>query len=448
MLKELIIKVDNEGIHLSPGLAVPIQHTNIPIEHCKFRTHQEIYWRVELLDYNSDNKCWKVKVVDYFANDIKNFEHQKSTREVNRIAFEKLDWLKFEQHLISYHKIKLREILYNHDTNRFFREKPKQKPVTTFSNESFYQNVGVNMSQTPNNPTEFFQKIRDPLITIHRVEFTIYFSEALFMLGYVTFTKKIKEVNDKVVFKIKNEYILAEFENIKSWFSKKLKTKKFKVNATITTTDGKVSDFTATSPHIAMIDEELIDSIRYQRTITLTKSPRVHKTDKSLFTADEIFGEMETDDLEGNVFRQNEGDILSFLLDNYKIRNRRQLEYLSGSKQAEKIKLRFTLHPNFGFLFFIEGNENNHFVWELLNSHATYIWSIDKSEKEIELQYKRIEASINTIRDSGRDQYKRAYRQNHLDNDLLFCVIEHDNITSDFVDGFVKWKHKLNEKIT
>lgn len=449
MLKELIIKVDNQDIHLSPKLTVPVEQTNIPIEHCKFRSHEDIFWKVELLDYNTDTKCWKMKVVDYFTNDIKNFDRQKSTREVERIAFEKFDWLKFEQHLTNYQKIKLLDVLHNHDTERFFREEPTVKAVPAFTVTEFSnQTIEDKLPQAQHNGTAYVPTERQPVIEIHRVEFTVYFSDAHFMLGYVTFSKNIKEVGDKVDFKIKNDYILAEFENIKSWFAKKLKTKKFKVAATITTTDGKVTEVTATSPQIAMIDAELIDSIRYQRTIALTKSPRVSETDKSLFTAEEIFGEMETDDLEGNVFSQNEQDILSFLLDNNKTRNRKQLEYLSGSKQAESSKLRFTLHPNFGFLFFIEGKENNHFVWELLNSHATYIWSIDKSEKEIELQYKRIEASVNTIRDSGREQYKRAYRQNHHDNDLVFCVIEHDDITSNFVDGFVKWKHKLNEKIT
>lgn len=449
MLKELIIKVDNQNIHLCPKLAVPIHQTNIPIEHCKFRSHEDIFWKVELIEYNHDNKCWKVKVVDYFAKDIKNFDRQKSTKDVERIAFEPFDWLKFESHLTNYQKIKLLDVLDNHDTDKFFREEPTQKTVSDFSVADYSnQTIAAKLPPGLHNSNPFVPTERQPVVEIHRVEFTVYFSDAYFMLGYVTFNKNIKEIGDIVDFKIKNDYILAEFENIKSWFAKKLKTKKFKVNATITTTDGKVTEVTATSPQISMIDEALIDSIRYQRTIALTKSPRVAENDKSLFTAEEIFGKMETDNIEGNVFNQNEQDILSYLLDNHKTRNKKQLEYLSGSKQAENSKLRFTLHPNFGFLFFIEGKENNHFVWELLNSHATYIWSIDKSDKEIELQYKRIEASINTIRDNGREQYKRAYRQNHHDNDLTFCVIEHEDITSNFIDGFVKWKHKLNEKIT
>jgi hypothetical protein len=416
MLKELIIKVNNQDIHLSPKLTVPIEHTNIPIEHCKFHTHKDIFWKVELLEYNEDNKCWKMKVIDYLTNDIQNFDHQKSTRQVDRIAFEKFDWPKLEQHLSSYQTIKLLNVLDNHDTDRYFREETTQKRV--------------------------------PVIKTYKTDFSVYFSEAIFKLGYVTFSKNIKEIGNKLDFKIENDFILAEFDNIKTWFAKKLKTKKLKVNATINTTDGIITEILATSPQIAMIDAELIESIKYQRIVALTMAPKISNTDKSLFTAEEIFGEMKTDDIEGNVFKQNEQDILSFFLNHHKTRNKKQLEYLSGSKHSVNVKLRFTLHPNFGFLFLIEGNENNHFVWELLNSHSTYIWSIDKLEREIEIQYKRIEALINAIRDYGREQYKRAYRQNHLDCDLVFSAIEHDDITSNFIDGFVKWKHKLNEKIT
>lgn len=438
MLKELIIKVNNEAIYLNPTLTVSIQQTNIPIQFCKFRTYEEIFWKVELLDYNETTRCWRMNVVDYFPDDIKNFSRQKSTKEVERIAFEKFNWPQFERHLSNYQKIKLLDLLNNHDADRFFREEPARTAVPDFTLSEFKQQY----------PVQFAPHEQEPAIKTVKVEFSVYFSDAHFMLGYVAFQKRIREVDGAVNFRIHNDFLLAEFENIKSWFAKKLKSKKFKVNATITTVEGKVTDVTASSPQIELIDAALVDSIKYQRTISLSKPARVAETDKALFTAEEIFGEIESEDIEGNVFKQNEQDILSFLLDHYKIRNRKQLEYLSGKKQSENSKLRFTLHPNFGFLFFIEGKEHNHFVWELLNSHATYLWSIEKPASEMEVQYKRIEASINTIRDTGREQYKRAYRQNHHDNDLMFSVIEHDDISSNFVDGFAKWKHKLNEKLT
>ena len=99
MLNELIIKVDNQYVSLSPELTVPIQDTNIPIQHCSFRSHTDIFWRVQLLDYNTDTKCWKVNVIDYFPSNIKNFSRQRSTKEVERIAFEAFDWFYLEQHL-------------------------------------------------------------------------------------------------------------------------------------------------------------------------------------------------------------------------------------------------------------------------------------------------------------------------------------------------------------
>lgn len=449
MLKELIIKVDNQAVQLCPELTIAIQQTNIPIEHCKFRSHVEIFWKVELIEYNTDSKCWKMKVIDYHANDINNFYRQKPTSEVVRIAFEPFDWLQFERNLSSYQKIKLLEVLDNHDTNHFFREETTENTRFTFYASDLTNEPSLDNAQNAEiSPNEIKQPERTPIVEIHKIEFTVYFSDSYFMLGYVTFKKRIIETGEKVDFKIKNDLLLPEFDNIKSWFAKKLKTKKFTVNATISKIDGKISEATATSSQIALIDAEFIDSVKFQRTIALTNAPRVTEINKSLFSADEIFENLETENLEGNVFKQNEQAIFSFLLDNYKTRNRKYLEYLAGSKQTENSTLRFTLHPHFGFLFCIEGKENNHFIWELLNSHATYMWSIDKSEKSIDMQYKRIEDSVNIIRESGRQKYKRAYRQNHHDNDLIFCIIEHEKISSKFIDGFVTWKHRLNERIT
>lgn len=448
MLKELIIKIDNYSIYLSPELNIPIQQTNIPIEYCKFRSSSEIFWKVELLEFNSDNKCWKVKVIDYSPSDIKNFEHQKSTKEISRIAFEKFDWPKLEPYLSSYQKSKFLDLLDNHDVERFFREKPKEKlfdnlfPAINFSIEV----PKDNLIREPYEMAEFTPQERKPITQTYEVEFAVKFSEARFNLGYVSFSKHIREFNKKVDFKISNIYILAEFENIKSWFSKKLKTKRFNVNAKIVTTDNKVVEASANSPQIALINNELVDSIKYQRTISLLKAPKTSNGEKSLYTIEEIFGEMRTESIEGNAFNQKELDILNSLLDHSKTRNRKQLEYLAGHKQSENIKLRFTLHPHFGFLFFIEGKGNNHFIWELLNSHATYLWSIGKSQEEIEFQYKRIEAEINLIRDTGREQYKKSYTQNNHDNNVIFSDISHDDITSTIVDGFLKWKDKLNEK--
>jgi len=63
------------------------------------------------------------------------------------------------------------------------------------------------------------------------------------------------------------------------------------------------------------------------------------------------------------------------------------------------------------------------------------------------LQYRRVEEAINQVRNSGREAYKMAYRDSHIDQDLLFHAIKHDDVNSGLIEGFVKWKHRLNELI-
>ena len=447
--RHIIIKIDNHRIHLSPTVSIPIRNSSIPVDYLKFRSHYDIYWAVEIIDYTIVNKCWRLKVLDYSSKDIQRFERQEITEPVESLVFEPFDWKKLEHHLSSYQKQNLLNSLEKYDVDEFHKSSNKFVDNSNFDSIQFPKYDPEEIRTEPkgsikdtaaNNQRQKFNNIDD--------EFSIYFSEAKFMLGYVLFSKKPKNIDFKIDFKIKNDFLLPEFDNIKSWFAKILKSKKFKVYAKLTMEKGELIETLASSPQIDKIDANLIDSIKFERTLALTKTPHISVDDKSLFTADEIFGEFQTKDLQGNVFKQNEQDILRFMLDNIKTRNKKQLEYLAGSKQSEKYKLKFTLKPNFGFLFCIEGKENNHFVWELLNSHATYIWTIEKSEEEIHLQYKRIEATINTIRNLGREKYKRAYRMNHHDSDLVFSTIEHEDSTSEFIDGFVKWKHKLNERIT
>jgi hypothetical protein len=89
------------------------------------------------------------------------------------------------------------------------------------------------------------------------------------------------------------------------------------------------------------------------------------------------------------------------------------------------------LHSVFCFLLLIEGEEDNHFIWELRNSNATYLWAIGKSEEDINSQYKRIEETINNVISLKREQYKQDYKFGLIDTDLKFHAIDHDKISTD-----------------
>lgn len=428
--KEIIIKIQNDRILFNPKLSIDIGQTSIPFEYLRFKTNEDIYWKVEILEYKLVEKSLNVKIIDYQTTDIVDFERQKTTKEIEKLVFiGKYDFAKLYPLLMSFTKGKLDGQLINIDA--VFGQL-KERPVM--------QHVKPHV--------QISQHVFEPIVRKITDEFWINFNNAQFMLGYVTFKKRIKEIDKSIDFKIANEHILAEFDNIKYWFSKKLKTKKFHVKVSITLIENQVNEINATSKEIDLITPELIDSIKYLRTIKLTKVPREGIIDKSLFTADDIFSQIDTEDIEGNVFKQSEQDILNFLIEKINVRNKKELAYLSGKKQSENHPIHYTLHPNFGFIFLIEGVENNHFVWELLNSHATYIWTINKSEKEIRLQFKRIESIVNTIRANGREKYKSAYKHTHQDNDLVFRVINHQDIGSDILDEFPKWKNKLNEQLT
>jgi hypothetical protein len=419
--KEIIICIHNNRVFFNSDLSISIDDTNIPKEYFARHKHKKILWRIEQRLYQ-DN-CLTVRLKEFDPDNIEAFQKQEHKKEksIEKLFFENPDWTDLDMVLMGYKKVQIENSLsYNYQS--LFPQVEitsiKNKQPESFSNQT--QNISLN--------------------------FWVDFSELQFKFGYAAFSQVVEQINRKVDFKIVNDHLLAEFDCIKFWFAKLLKTKRIKVVTNIKMRGHEIIDIEASSVHINKITTELIDSVKYQRTYGLIKSPDIKIPDKSLFTAEDIFNQFEYD-IEGNTFKQTELDILSLLSEKSNIRNRSQLQYLSGGKQSEKHKLRYTLHPNFGFLFLIEGESNNHFIWELLNSHATYIWSIAKSSMSVELQYKRIESTINNIRLAGRDEYKRSYRNNHHDSDLAFTVLEHQQANSNFKDGFLKWKNKLNEML-
>lgn len=79
----------------------------------------------------------------------------------------------------------------------------------------------------------------------------------------------------------------------------------------------------------------MIDTVKYQRTLALTKEPNLLYPDKSLFSSEDIFNTINTEDEEGNVLNQSEEDILNFFLMKNNIRNKKQLAYLAN-KQSQQ----------------------------------------------------------------------------------------------------------------
>ncbi len=310
--KEIIICIDNNRVHFNSLLSIPIKNTNIPNESLTFRSHEKILWKVEMVEYIGIEKCLKVRVLEYQHGNFDIFDKQEPQKPINKLLFEKFDWPSLEPLLSSYQKIHLTSILSNIDSNLFSNGQDthiKHKKLEPLYNT---QLIDVPVEGVPN-------KIED--------EFWLNISDTQFKLGYVAFSKRIKGIDTIVEFKILNDHLLAEFENVKFWFAKILKTKKIKVLATVTLKGTTIIDSQATSVHIDKITPELIDSVKYQRTFGLTKPSKIKAIDKSLFTAEDIFNQFESEE-EGNAFKQSDFDILSLLLEKPNIRNKKQLHYI------------------------------------------------------------------------------------------------------------------------
>ncbi len=426
--QHVIICIHDGKIFLNDHLFLPIGKSNLPTDKISFERIRNVFWEIEQLSFDKNTHILKARVSNYFLRETETFHQQNPRYAIDFIEFTGLPEVPSLKQCLHYAMTELPS-LDRAITGAF------ESVATDSADDSTHSGIKRKNILFRSTPAQ----------QVISKEFSIHFKDAAFKLGYVVFEHPVRETGELVRFKIRNDFLLPEFDLIKSYFMKALGTRKFSVSATITVENGKVVRTDATSRIISLINEDLIDSIRNIRTLGITRPPFRGNIDKSLFTSGDIFNEFSDDEAEGNVFNQSEEEILKFLLEKSKVRNRKQLEYLAGQKQVPGSKLKFTLHPFFGFLFTLKGERMNHFVWELLNSHATYIWSAGKGEEEFELQYRRVEDAINQVRNSGREQYKHAWRTSPNDPDLIFNVIAHENANSPFIDGFVMWRHRLNE---
>lgn len=441
--KSIVLRINQEKVFFNPQISLPTSSTDIPVQHLKFNSHSDIFWKVNMISFEKDKKTLYVSVQDYDSKEFDLFEKQSQKHRIDSLIFGKFDWQKLQQNLIYYQKVKFSNILFNDDES--------QKVENESSHSKLKNNLGGYKILESKNKKEFQSSFEDNKFEYARnsisIELSIPMEEINFENGCVTFKLYIKRFEKEFHFEIINEFILPEFNCIKSWFAKKLKIKKVKFSAEFVLQNGFFESIKSHSSDISAITPDLIEDIKYQRTIGLIKEPSYTQTDKALFTAEDIFQQMETNTSAGNVFKQSETDIFRVILQKDNIRNRKQLDYLANHKQSLNQKLRYTLNPLFGFLFFVEGNKSNCFVWELLKSHATYCWRIDKISLSIEEQFKMVDAIINSIRFLGREKYKRLYFENPSLHEIRFKVITHQSDVATNLVDFEKWRGELEDFI-
>lgn len=275
-------------------------------------------------------------------------------------------------------------------------------------------------------PTEFIPK-KTSFVIEKQVKILI--EDLDFRYGNCGFEYIDKKYNQRLDFEIENEEIRPEFEVLKPYFAKVLKSKSVAIDIYAEIDHGVILSQLATSLDIENINKEIVESVRFQ---FLNKSfiERIPTSKQNILTTDEL-------SINQELYADTES-ILNDILKRKQYKHSRYIQFLADRHERTVMKLRFVLQP-FSFVFLIAGEQDYHFVLETLDTEeATYIWRTDKSKSALFDTIKRIDKELNIIREKGRQAYLDT-------NPQQFLRIVHDY--SDGNKGFTIWKGQLEERL-
>ena len=267
-------------------------------------------------------------------------------------------------------------------------------------------------------------------ITTIEKEIKVPIEELEFRYGSVAFRHLIGETKAELEFEIENPEVRPEFEVLKPYFAKALKSKYIKVYIHAEFDNNKLVSQLATSADIENINREVIDGVKFQFiTKNYFRQKQINK--ENLLTASEL--------LNGKQELYSDGqDLMDDILKHKDYKHSQQLRFLANRHETTYLKIRFVLSP-FSFVFLLLGEQQFHIILETLDTEeATYLWHTDKNKQALISKVKEIDQQLNFIRNKGR----QAFLESNPDN---FSRILHDY--SDRKKGFVIWKNLLEEQI-
>ena len=207
-------------------------------------------------------------------------------------------------------------------------------------------------------------------------------------------------------YRIPNPYLRKELHAIRSLFARQLRRKTVDVTAQLTfDAAGEPEIKTAHSAQLGRIDDRQLEVLRAR---SLQDLLRPEETDRRLFTPEELLANYPSDDPVRVLLPPPGAELLEEILQTKDIRNAAQLAQL-GSRQEAGQKLRFVLSPRFGFLFFVRGAGMHHFLLELLDSLATYIWSFLREVGNLADHIERVTGEVQHLNAVGRSGYRRSH---------------------------------------
>ncbi len=278
----------------------------------------------------------------------------------------------------------------------------------------------------------------DDVSTEHKIAETIIDKEIKvaiesleFLYGGVRLSHHLSEYKMDVIFDIENWNVRPEFEVLKPYFEKYLKSKIISIHIIVVIKEDTIIAQTATSIEIQKLNREIIESVRFSFV------DKVYFGRSTASQNDELLYQLKTSDDTNPIYASGEA-LLNDVLNKGQYRHQIQLKYLADLHEGEVLKIRFVLSP-FSFVFLLAGTTKYHVVMETLDTdEATYIWHIPKNIGELKNALKIIESDLNKIRNDGRQEFLKTSPVN-------FSRVLHDY--SDERKGVIIWRDAIEERL-
>lgn len=240
----------------------------------------------------------------------------------------------------------------------------------------------------------------------------------------------IQETNFELEFEIENLNVRPEFEVLKPYFSKVLRSKYIRIDLQAEIENNKLVSQLPTSADIEKINREVIEGVKF-KFITKNFFGQKQITKKNLLTSTQLQNGQQELYSDGQ-------ELLEDILRYKNFKHSEQLRFLAQRHEETQVKIRFVLSP-FSFVFLLSGENQFHIILETLDTEeATYLWHADKNKKSLIKKVKEIDQQLNLIRKKGRQAFLET-------NPESFSRILHDY--SDNNKGFIIWKDLLKEQL-
>lgn len=276
-------------------------------------------------------------------------------------------------------------------------------------------------------PTEDLQVSVENHWTIEK-KIKVAIEELEFHYGSLVFNFKVEEMHGALEFQVENAALRPEFEVLKPYISRVLKSKKVTMEIYAEFVYGKLISQSAASQDIEKINKDVIEGLRF-RFLNKGLIGKIPTDDKHIHTVEQLQDQnqlyTDAEALLEDVLRQ--GDYEHF----------HQVRYLANRHQGRLLKIRFVLNP-FSFLFLLKAADKLFLVLETLDTQeATYIWKLEH-ETLLEAALGDTEKNLQVIKDKGRQVFLEDPPEN-------FVRVFHDYADKD--KGFELWKKLVEQEL-